>query len=226
MSIIYGYKEKDVKDLYAFIKKNGNKPMTEIFRLFGAAHGKSKGTVRNLYYAMAKKSREDESFRKEFSGGDIIPVKKNEKFLPKEEKELMNKIFALKAEGKSVRSAVNFLSGGDMKLALRYQNKYRTAIKKSTFNSVARPRGAAALLNKIRLKNDVNNADFSEENLIALKSRINALYDRLFSGLKKENEYLKAKVAALEKEKLSCLNANSGGLIELYKKEADDELVN
>lgn len=225
MSKIYGYKEKDVKELYGFLKENEGKPLTEIFRLFGEKQGKSKGTVRNLYYAMAKKSKEDESFFREFSGGTILSVKKNEKFDSLEEKELIDKILALKEKGKSVRSAVNYLSGGDAKLALRYQNKYRSVMAKGRLIS-ARSRGAKALLKKIRLPDGIKDAGFSEENLIVLKAEINALYDRLFSGLKKENEYLKSKVAALEKEKFAYLNASGTNIMELYKTEGEDKLVN
>lgn len=225
MSKIYGYKEKDVKELYEFLKGNGNKSLTEIFRLFGEKQGKSKGTVRNLYYAMAKKSREDENFRREFAGGEVLSVKQNEKFDNAEEKELIDKILALKEKGKSVRSAVNYLSGGDAKLALRYQNKYRSVMAKDKILNV-RSRGAKALLKKIRGIDEIESANFSEEKLIALKARINALYDRLFSGLKKENEYLKNKVVQLEKERFSYLNANGAGIIELYKTEGEDKLVN
>ena len=86
MSKIYGYKEQDVKSLYAFIKENEGTSLTEVFKRFSERSGKSKGTVRNLYYAMAKKSREDDAFRKEFLGGEVFTVKKNEKFDKKEDK--------------------------------------------------------------------------------------------------------------------------------------------
>ena len=221
MNKIYGYKEKDVKNLYAFLKENEEKSLSDIFYLFGEKTGKSKGTVRNLYYAMAKKSREDKSFRGEFTGGDILTVKTNEKFKSSEEKELLDKIFALKAQGMSVRSAVNALSGGDMKLALRYQNKYRNAMKKKGGKSV---RGAAALLKKIRPDITLK-PNFEEEYIIALKNEINGLYDRLLSELKKENEYLRKKVATLEKGKLAAI-ATQSGAISFFKKGDEDELVN
>ena len=225
MSKIYGYKEKDVKDLYAFLKENEGKSLSEIFYLFGLKRGKSKGTVRNLYYAMAKKSREDELFRNEFSGGEILTVKQNEKFKNSEEKELISKILALKAQGKSVRSAVNILSFGDMKLALRYQNKYRSVMKKNAEKSENVSRGAAALLKKIRPSEIISQANFSDDYLIALKSEINGLYDRLFSGLKRENEYLKKKISALEKEKFAESGAQ-GGSLAFFKKDGEGELVN
>ena len=221
MSKIYGYKEKDVGLLYEFIKKNGGLSLSEIFARFSAKYGKSKGTVRNLYYAMAKKSREDEKFKDEFLKGETFTVKQNEKFDKAEEKKLFAKINALKEKGYSVRRAVNVLSGGDCKLALRYQNKYRNVIKAENKNA---PHGAAALLKKIRPDEDM--AEFSGERLITLKNEINALYDRLFGRIKRENEYLKSRVAALTEELANASAFGSDGTLGYFKNGEKNERVN
>lgn len=221
MSKIYGYKEKDVKNLCEFLRNNKSKSLTDVFRLFAKKYGKSAGTVRNLYYATAKKSREDESFRKEFTDGKIIAVKINEKFKDGEEKELVNKIIAMKSQGLSVRGAVNMLSGGDEKLALRYQNKYRNIISVKRKEKYG---GAASLLKKIYAPIYPDN-EIHEENLAALKREINRLYDRLIDKLKRENEYLKKRVAALEYGQ-SVSDQSDTGALGYFKNDGDENMVN
>jgi hypothetical protein len=67
MEKIYGYKEKDVFALANFIKEKGELPLSTLFERFGAINGKAKGTVRNLYYALAKKSNADKEFCQKYS---------------------------------------------------------------------------------------------------------------------------------------------------------------
>ena len=124
-------------------------------------------------------------------------------------------------KGYSVRRAVNVLSGGDCKLALRYQNKYRNVIKAENKNI---PHGAAALLKKIRPDEDM--AEFSGERLITLKNEINALYDRLFGRIKRENEYLKSRVAALTEELANASAFGSDGTLGYFKNGEKNERVN
>jgi capsular polysaccharide biosynthesis protein len=50
-------------------------------------------------------------------------------FTKEEEKELIKQILTLKSQGVSVRRAVYQLANNDVKKALRYQNKYRNALK-------------------------------------------------------------------------------------------------
>ena len=188
MSKIYGYKEEDVKNLYDFIKKNKNIPLAQAFFAYGKFYGKSKGTVRNLYYAMAKKSREDESFSKEYFCGEKISVKKNVKFAENEEKDLVRRIDGLKGQGYSVRRAVAELSGGDQALALRYQNKYRNLTKNKPRQKAD---GKSELVNKIF--GDVY-GKISTQKIEQVKESINSLYDKLIKDLKAENEFLRKKL--------------------------------
>jgi hypothetical protein len=62
MEKIYGYKEKDVIGLAEFLKKKGTLNLSETFVEYGRENGKAKGTVRNLYYALAKRSNFDKEF--------------------------------------------------------------------------------------------------------------------------------------------------------------------
>lgn len=227
MSKIYGYRESDIKRLYGFIKENKKETLSKAFALYGEKFKKSKGTVRNLYYAMAKKSREDESFRNEFLDGEILTVKKNEKFDDAEKEKLLSGINFFKAQGVSVRKAVYSLAGGDVKLALRFQNKYRNALKVKKENEA---RGAAALLKKIYGVNfGVLSERIPDEYLTGLKREINGLCDRLFKSLKRENEELKARLAAFERGASGASAGNSAdgfSAAEYFNFNADGDAVN
>ena len=212
MSKIYGFKESDVKRLFDFLQKNEGLPLTEIFLKYGIKYGKSKGTVRNLYYAMAKKSREDKKFRDEFLGGRIFEVKVNLKFGENEGRLLVEKILQGRAQGKSVRKVVNEMAGGDKRLALRFQNKFRSETK------YGRTKPAFAIAG----------ACVPDGYLTGLKREINGLYDRLFNKLKKENEELKKSLAIeqLKNKKLSQTLKEGSGALSFFSLRGDNELVN
>ena len=91
--------------------------------------GRSINSVRNYYYAQAK------TFELVPEVATRLGIKtarvKREAFVPFSEQEidsLVEHILVSKAAGKSVRAAIIELAGGDNKLALRYQNKYRSVL--------------------------------------------------------------------------------------------------
>jgi hypothetical protein len=129
MEKIYGYKEKDVLGLAQFIKNRGNASLSSVFEKYGLASGKAKGTVRNLYYALAKVSRQDDEFCKKYLNGKSLSVNQIVEFSSDEEQSLIDSILLERAQGKSVRSIIMNMANGDSRLALRYQNKYRNALK-------------------------------------------------------------------------------------------------
>ena len=59
MGKIYGYKNDDVIELAEFLSKEKQGKLTDKFQKFADEHGKAKGTVRNLYYALAKMSKNE-----------------------------------------------------------------------------------------------------------------------------------------------------------------------
>lgn len=65
MDKIYGFKQKDVEKLIKYLDGKQGGSLSKAFEEFAAATGKSKGTVRNMYYAVAKKA------------GRISPLPKN-----------------------------------------------------------------------------------------------------------------------------------------------------
>ena len=189
MEKIYGYKEKDVFALANFIKEKGEMPLSTLFERFGAINGKAKGTVRNLYYALAKKSIADKEFCQKYLGGKPIKISKIIEFSKQDEKELIKKIIIEKNSGKSVRSVIMGLTNGDAKLALRYQNKYRNVIKN-------KPQLALEIAKEVN--GDYTNLDFclekrrkspliSNEQFDKLKGEIDCLVQKISRIMKKQN---------------------------------------
>ena len=208
MEKIYGYKEKDVVGLAEFLKNKGALNLSETFIEYGKENGKAKGTVRNLYYALAKKSNTDKDFCQKYFDGKPLKVSKIVEFNKDEEKELIKKILLKKEEGMSVRSAIMELSDGDAKKALRYQNKFRNALKhnpkliaeivmelKEEGHSVSMGKAGAGAINLI-----------TETQFKRLKTEINGMVGRIAESVRKENEYLKNRVGILERENLKLCN--------------------
>lgn len=232
MEKIYGYKEKDILGLAEYIRDRKGKPLTEIFESYGAAIGKAKGTVRNMYYALAKHCENDAQFCKKYLGGVPIKVGKIVEFGKEEERELVKKILLAKKEGRSARSAINELSGGDMKTALRYQNKFRNAVRSNTrmvaevISEIRGESGEFSLTSSVKAENLLPDAQFKK-----LKNEIDNLFSRVSLKLRRENAYLKERIGTLEMENMRLSNllyGNGGavGAIRLMRGRKDKNLVN
>lgn len=130
MNKINGYTEEEATGLieYIYEGKNAGKTLTYLFETYGREHNRAKGSVRNYYYAFLKK-RDDLRVKailegKELSAGEIKP------FTEEETEEMLKKVLLEKSKGLSVRRAIMNVAGGDEKLTLRIQNKYRNLSKK------------------------------------------------------------------------------------------------
>ncbi len=207
MNKINGYTEEEAKSLVEYIKagKRKGKTLTYLFESYGLDHGRAKGSVRNYYYALMKNESKDERIVRLLNGSQLS-VEKIREFSPEETEEVLRSILAEKSKGISVRRAIFNLSGGDDKLMLRLQNKYRNMLKKQ-------PERIAQIAEEMGLKEEAERALKSEKAVEdkrgerdflrrRLESEINALYDRLAQGLKEENERLREENARL-KEGLS-----------------------
>ena len=89
-----------------------------VFEQIARETGRRPNSIRNYYYAQV---------RQRMGGADRAA-----RFVPFEEDEvleLIEHVLRDRAKGKSVRSCLQRLSGGDHSLMLRYQNKYRSVIK-------------------------------------------------------------------------------------------------
>ncbi len=188
MNKINGYTEEEAIGLieYIYEGKHAGKTLSYLFETYGAAHSRAKGSVRNYYYAFLKRTDDDRVRRilegKGLSAGVIRP------FTEEETEELLEKVVDGRSRGLSVRRALKEASGGDEKLMLRMQNKYRNLLKKQP-ERVERAAKAAGM-------SEIN--PFLKHRL---EKEIDALYARIAEGLKEENARLRAEIERLKGEK-------------------------
>ena len=231
MEKIYGYKEKDIVGLAQFQKNKGNQSLSKVFEDYGLENGKAKGTVRNLYYALAKMSAKNQEFCNEYLGGKPLSVGKIVEFKDCEERQLIKKILIAKENGKSVRGAIMELSNGDSKVALRFQNKYRNAIKN-------KPELVDDVIKELNLCPTNVRAHYkgekellSETQFKKLKGEINNLVAKIALKEKRENALLKERIVVLEKENLRLCNALYGSsqpaeLIKFFSRGGERNILN
>lgn len=201
MNKINGYTEEEAKNLVDFIKegKQKGKTLTYLFEAYGLSRGRAKGSVRNYYYALIKNEKKDERIVRLLDGSELS-VEKIREFTEEETDEALRSILAEKSKGLSVRRAIFNISGGDDKLMLRLQNKYRNVLKKQPerIERIAKELGMEEENYGQRELKALPDKEFLRRRL---ENEINALYDRLAQALKAENERLRA-----ENEKLKAEN--------------------
>ena len=210
MNKINGYTEEEAKSLVEFIKagKQKGKTLTYLFETYGLQNGRAKGSVRNYYYTLMKNEKGDERIVKLLDGTELS-VEKIREFTEEETDEVLRSILAEKSKGMSVRRAIFNLSGGDDKMMLRLQNKYRNTLKKT-------PERIAEIAMELGLNEEAENVrkggkSKAEKKVLPdrdflrrrLENEINALYDRLAQALKAENERLR-----MENEHLKAMLEN------------------
>lgn len=188
MNKINGYTEEEATGLieYIYTGKNAGKTLSYLFETYGKEHSRAKGSVRNYYYAFLKK-RDDSRVNRILEGknlraGEIRP------FTEEETDEMLEKVLKEKSKGLSVRRAIMNVAGGDEKLMLRMQNKYRNLLKKQPERIARAAENAGIPAEKTFLQKK-------------LEKEIDALYARLAVGLREENERLRSELEKLRKEK-------------------------
>ena len=209
MNKINGYTEEEAKSLVEFIKegKSKGKTLTYLFETYGLKRGRAKGSVRNYYYALMKNEKRDERIVRLLDGSSLS-VEKIREFTEEETDGVLRSILAEKSKGLSVRRAIFNLSGGDDKLMLRLQNKYRNTLKKDPARIAAIARELGLAEEEIAPKNGKDGGAQSGKTPLPdkdflrrrLENEINSLYDRLAKALKEENERLRTENVRLKEE--------------------------
>lgn len=104
--------------------------LTAAFEYMADKTSRSINSVRNYYYGQAK------TFELVPEAAQRLGIKsaavRRDGFVPFEDgevKSLVERVLIQKAKGKSVRATIFELANGDPKLALRYQNKYRSVLR-------------------------------------------------------------------------------------------------
>ena len=186
MNKINGYTEEEARSLVSYICEgiNEGNTLSGIFASYAQKSGRAKGSVRNYYYALLRATGDERV--KALLSGTNLRAEKIVQFSEKETDEILKAILMQKSKGISVRRAVQNLSGGDNKLMLRYQNKYRNVLAKQ-------PERIEKLMQECGLNS-------SDEARKKLEEEINDLYDRLASGLKEENKRLSLMIKKLSNE--------------------------
>lgn len=117
-----GWREDEIDQLWRQIQQanESGQPLRSVFERMGETLGRKPNSVRNYYY-MQLRPKDGQAMRR------AAPF---ETFSDQEVRDLVRGVLTARAKGQSVRAAVMALSGGDHALMLRYQNKYRSVLKK------------------------------------------------------------------------------------------------
>ncbi len=185
MNKINGYTEDEAKKFVKFMQegKANGKTLTSLFESYAKKSGRARGSVRNYYYALLRST--GDARVKKMLNGTHLKAEQIRSFTDEETDSILRKILAEKSKGVSVRRAVLQLAGGDDKLMLRYQNKYRNVLTKQ-------PDRVQKLLESIGAVPDEARKKVERE--------IDGLYDRLAQSLREENGKLSERCRRLTDE--------------------------
>ena len=190
----------NIRRLFSLAKaaEESGDSLSKVFTLLASELNCSVGSVRNYYYSQAKLFKMMPALAAEMGIEQAITrARPFVTFDPEEAEAILVNALINKAKGKSVRATITEMAGGDKKIALRYQNKYRNMLKKQPerIEETAKNMG---LENVVVQKNGQGRGkDFLERRL---EKEINELYDRLALSLKNENERLKETLRQLNEE--------------------------
>ena len=117
-----GWQQEEIDMLWKEIRSAAETgaPLRGVFERMGQALGRKPNSVRNYYY-MQLRDQAGDAFKR------AAPF---ETFSENEVRDLVRQILVARGKGQSVRACVMALSGGDRALMLRYQNKYRSILRK------------------------------------------------------------------------------------------------
>ena len=155
------WQNEEVKDLFKEVEKSReeNRSIKSAFLAHAEKYSRRPNSVRNYYYHEVDDLLKNKSRAKSL-GIDISKHRKQEvKFFgEKEGEKIVAEIDKLVKEGNSVRQACLKLSGGNVALMLRYQNKYRNQRQKKEEDEISKPINILDYKNKQKSlsDNDIN----------------------------------------------------------------------
>ena len=117
-----GWKPEETEMLWQEIRQaaESGAPLRGVFERMGQTLGRKPNSVRNYYYMQLR----------DRAGDDLRRAAPFETFSEDEVHDLLRRVLMARGQGRSVRACVMDLSGGDKTLMLRYQNKYRSVLRK------------------------------------------------------------------------------------------------
>lgn len=129
------WNDDEVKSLFNEVEycKNNQQALRMAFVLHAKKFKRKPNSVRNYYYKEVDNLASNEQRCKSLG----IELEKHQKthfvaFDEKEEEKLLKDVSEMVASGKSVRAACQILSGGNLSLMTRLQNKYQNSKKKES----------------------------------------------------------------------------------------------
>ena len=202
MTKINGYTQEEAETLVNYIHegREEGKTLSYLFDSYGKSHGRAKGSVRNYYYNLLK-SRGDERVERLLAGKDLHAERIRE-FTEEETEEVIKKILIERSKGLSVRRAIRNIAGGNEKMMLRLQNKYRNILKKEP-ERIQRA-GESMGITFPFARDEQRNRSLKKR----IEREIDSVYKQINHSLKEENERLLLENSAL-KEKLQNLSKES-----------------
>lgn len=203
------WENNEVIDLFRIVEevKAEKKSIKEAFLVHANKYQRRPNSVRNYYYHEVDDLLKNKNRQKELEI-DLAKHKKQEVkfFSEKEGDKIVEEINKLVKNGNSVRQACLKLSGGNVALMLRYQNKYRNY-----------------RLKKNEVTKTVNILDFKNKQKSLTDFDISSLFNGLVKLIKK-SAYEEADFQVRkEKESLKFLLKKT--LVELTKKEKEFEEI-
>lgn len=243
------WKNEEVKSLFEAVEdcKKKGEPLRLAFISHAKKYSRKPNSVRNYYYKEVENLKIDQK-RCEILG---ISLKNHEKthflhFSEGQEKKLLEDIDKLVSSGDSVRTACQKLSGGDLTLMTRLQNKYQNLKKRNEKDNII----VFKQRQKLLTENDINSLfmglvklikktaidEFMEKTKLEKESsayllkkafvdlgrkdkQISALREE-FEVLKKENASLKTKLEGISLDKTKMLKSHLEK--RRYEKRAED----
>ena len=117
-----GWTQEETELLWKEIRAaaDAGTPLRGVFERMGQTVGRKPNSVRNYYYMQLRDQ----------AGGEFRRAAPFETFSDNEIHALLRSVLQARGRGQSVRACVMELSGGDKTLMLRYQNKYRSILRK------------------------------------------------------------------------------------------------
>lgn len=186
MSTVKGMNEKEKRIFIKKLKEAGEKgvPLCKVFEKTARKTGLSCGSVRNYYYRVTAKKN-----------SETFTVKNRVLWTKKEENELLRKVLDERLKCGSTRAAVIAVAGGDKVLAMRYQNKFASMVKRQKAVVMRE-----VLLQKQRLGRCYN--PFTSRSQTGknakLRKEIDLLIKKIRNKCAKENEQLRRKIEEYE----------------------------
>ena len=205
------WENDEVRALFNEVEKakSEGRSIKSAFSAHAQKYSRRPNSVRNYYYHEVDDLMKNKSRLKEL-GIDISKHSKQEVkfFSEKEGEKIVEAVEKLVKEGNSVRQACLKLSGGNVALMLRYQNKYRNEQLKKETNSMAKP---------------INILDYKNKQRALTELDINSLFMGLVKLVKKMAFEEATSTLFKERDSMSFLLKKT--LSELERKEKEVEVL-